>query len=250
MVPRVTGRARAALLAAAVVAYLGAAWMVAPGFYDGFAPPKPYAWVSPPPQLRAGNQQPQPGHATVKVGTNGVVDPGAVFTQDGQAAISFVPGAFVTPPDHSPVSIDIKPVADFPDPAGMHLSTNVYCFTTSSPLAQGRDALITLTYTDQLPAPSDVYGYQGDRPWQKLGSTGSAAPFSIAVRTTFIGCFAAGYPSNAAQTAQGTRVGGGQALPIVVALAILVVVLAGIPLAVMRRRSSGEEDEETEDRSS
>jgi hypothetical protein len=246
MVPPV--KARALLVAAAVIAYLCVAWAVAPGFYDGFAPPKPYAWVSPPPQLRAGNQQPQPGHATVKVGTNGVVDPGAVFTQDGQAATSFVPGAFVTPPDRSPISIDIKPVADFPDPTGIHLSTNVYCFTTSSPLAQGKDALITLTYTDQLPAPSDVYAYHGDGPWQKLGSTGSAAPFSIAERTTFIGCFAAGYPSNAAQAAQGTRVGGGQGLPILVALAILAVVLAGIPLAVLRRRSTGEgEDDEEED---
>jgi hypothetical protein len=33
-------------------------------------------------------------------------------------------------------------------------------------------------------------------------------------------------------------VGGGQTLPIVIAVAILVVVLAGIPLAILRRRSN------------
>jgi hypothetical protein len=32
---------RAALLAAAVIAYMVAAWMVAPGFYDGFGPVQP-----------------------------------------------------------------------------------------------------------------------------------------------------------------------------------------------------------------
>src|SRR5262249_56451373 len=64
------------------------------------------------------------------------------------------------------------------------------------------------------------------------------APFYIAARATSLGCFAGGYPANAKQSAQGARLGGGQALPIIVALAILVVVLAGIPLAVMRRRAA------------
>jgi hypothetical protein len=230
-----------------VVGYALAAWWVAPGFYDGIAPPQPYRWVSPPPQLKGSNQQPLPGHGTARVASNGVVDPGSVFTQDGQAAIAFVPGAFMTPADRAPVAFDIKPVAEFPDPGQIHLATNVYCFTSSSPLQPGKDVLITLQYSDQLPAPSDIYQYQGDGPWQKIGSTGSAAPFTIAVRPTSLGCFAGGYPANAAQTA-GARVGGGQTLPIIVALVILVVVLAGIPLAVLRRRrTSDEEWDEEED---
>ena len=233
---------RLALLAAAVVAYVLAAWAVAPGFYDGIAPPQPYRWVSPPPQLRNGNQQPLSGHQAVKVGSDGKVDPGTVFTQDGQAAIAFTPAAFVTPADHSPVALDLKPQPVFPDPGGTHLSTNVYCVTSSSPLAAGQQVLVTLQYSDQLPAPSDVYGYQGDGPWQKIGSTGTAAPFYISARSGTLGCFAGGYPANARQAAQGPRVSGGQAVPIVVALAILAVVLAGIPLAVLRRR--GGEDEE------
>src|SRR5262249_34854178 len=121
---------------------------------------------------------------------------------------------------------------------------NVYCVTSSSALAPGKDVLVTLQFSDQLPAPSDIYEYQGDGPWQKIGSTGSAAPFYIAARATSLGCFAAGLPANARQTAQGARLGGGQALPIIVALAILVVVLAGVPLAVMRRRSAAEEEDE------
>jgi hypothetical protein len=237
-------RRRVAVLAAAVVAYALAAWAVAPGFYDGIAPPQPYRWVSPPPQFRSSNQQPLSGHQSVKVGTNGKVDPATVFTQDGQAAIAFVPGAFVTPSDRSPVSIDIKPQPVFPDPGAVHLSTNVYCVTSSSPLAAGQQVLVTLQYSDQLPAPSDVYVSQDNGPWLGIGNTGTAAPFYVSARSSTLGCFAAGYPSNARQSAQGARVSGGQTVPIIVALAILVVVLAGIPLAVLRRRSGEDEDEE------
>jgi len=237
-------RARLALLVAAVVAYALAAWAVAPGFYDGIAPPQPYRWVSPPPQFRGSNQQPLSGHQSVKVGTNGKTDPATVFTQDGQAAISFTPGAFVTPPDHAPVSIDIKPQPVFPDPGGIHLSTNVYCVTATSTLAAGQQLLVTLQYSDQLPAPSSMYAYQGSGPWQNIGNTGSAAPFYLSARSSTLGCFSAGYPADAGQTAQGARVSGGQAVPIIVALAILVVVLAGIPLAVIRRRSGGDEEDE------
>lgn len=239
-----TMRRRLAILALAVGGYAIAAWTVAPGFYDGIAPPQPYRWVSPPPQFKSGNQQPLSGHGTAKVASNGVVDPGSIFTQDGQAAVAFIPGTFVAPADRSPVTIDIKPVAEFPDPDGTHLATNVYCVTSSSQLVSGKEILVTLQFSDQLAAPSDIYAYQGDGPWQKIGNTGSAAPFYIAVRATSLGCFAGGYPANAGQTASGARVGGGQALPIIVAAGILVVVLAGVPLALMRRRASPEAEEE------
>jgi hypothetical protein len=234
---------RVALLALAAAAYGIAAWMVTPGFFDGIAPPSPYRWASPPPQFKGSNQPPLSGRATVKVASNGVVDPGTAFTQDGQASVSFIPGAFVAPPDHSPVSISIKPVTQFPNPGGIHLSTNVYCFTSTAPLASGQQVLITLRYSDGVPAPGDIYGYEGAGPWRKLGNTGSASPYTISVRDSSLGCYAAGYPANAQSTA-GARVGGGQTLPILVALVILLIVLAGIPLAVLRRRGEPEASED------
>lgn len=234
-------RRPALLLAAASALYVLAAWAVAPGFYDGFGPQAPYHWVSPPPQFQNTNQPPRSVEAMVRVTSNGVVDPANVFTPDGQAALSSVPGALVTPADRSPVTISIRPVANFPDPNGTHLATNVYCFNSTSPLAPGKDVLITLTFSDQLPAPSDVYGYQGNGPWQKFGSTGAAAPFTISARVTNLGCYAGGYPANAKRSSSGLTISGGQVLPILVAVAILVVILAGIPLAVVRRRR--EEDE-------
>jgi hypothetical protein len=224
------------LLGLAAGLYVAAAWTVAPGFYDGFGPQAPYRWVSPPPQFKSANQPPLSGQASIRVNSSGVVDAGSVFTQDGQASISFTPGAFEALADRSPVTITIKPVASYPNPGNVHLSTNVYCVTSSAPLAPGKDVLVTLTFSDQLPAPGSVHEYQGSGPWGNIGSTGTAAPFSISARVGKLGCFAGGYPASAKQSASGVRVGGGQTLPIVIAIAILAVVLAGIPLALVRRR--------------
>jgi hypothetical protein len=227
------------LLAVAVVAYALAAWAVAPGFYDGIAPPQPYRWVSPPPQLRSTNQQPLSGHGTVRVGTQGVVDPGNVFTQDGQAALSFLPGSFVTPAGDAPVTLDIQPQSTYPSPTGFVLATNVYCFTSSSPLVPDKSPLVTLQYSTNASAPTDVYQYVPGGTWRKLGSSGSAAPFYIAARANTLGCFAGGY--NPAHPAPGSAA---TTLPVVAGLAVAVVVLAGIPLLVLRRRGLEEDGEE------
>jgi hypothetical protein len=229
------------VLVTAVVAYVVAAWMVTPGFYDGIAPPSNYRWVSPPPQFRSTNQPPLAGGAAIRVSARGTVDPGNVSTGDAQATLGFAEGTFVTPADRSPVRIDIRPVASFPDPGNVHIATNVYCVTSSSAMAAGRDGVVTLQYSGNLPAPSDVYEYQPGGAWQKVGSTGAASPYYVAARATALGCFAGGYPANAKQAAQGATLGGGQALPILVAVVILIVVLAGIPLAVLRRRGSDDD---------
>jgi hypothetical protein len=233
------------LLASAVVAYALAAWAVAPGFYDGIAPPQPYRWVSPPPALRSTNQPPLPGHGTVKVGTQGVVDPGNVFTQDGQAALSFLPGSFVTPAGNVPVTVDIQPQTTYPSPTGFLIATNVYCFTSSSPLVADKNPLVTLQYAASTSAPTDVYQYVPGGVWRKLGSSGSAAPFYIAARADSLGCFAGGY----APGHPGSGGSGPVTLPVVAGIAVGVVVLAGIPLLVLRRRGleeDGEEEEEQE----
>ena len=234
-------RARpAAVLALAVVAYALAAWAVAPGFYDGIAPQQPYRWVSPPPPFAATNQPPQPGHATAKVGAAGTVDAGSASTQDGQAAVSFTLGTFTVPADRSPVTIDVTPQPAFPNPGAVKLATNVYCVAATSPLAAGKSALLTLQFSSQLSAPSDVYEYTGAGPWRKLGNAGSAAPYYIAARTSSLGCFAGGYVPSSSRSSSGSS----QTLPIVVAIAVVVVLLATIPLVSLRRRGAAEPDDD------
>jgi hypothetical protein len=232
---------RAVLLAAAAATYLVAAWVVAPGFYDGFAPQQPYNWVSPPPQAAPGNLPPRPGHADITV-TGGVSDANSAFTDDGQVVIGFLPGAFDAT-GKTTISVDITPESIFPTPTGLHFATNVYLITADAPLAM--PANLVLRYSDVVPAPSFVYLATGpNAPWKSVGG-GEGQVFTIQTKTSQLGYFAAGYPANATNGATSGTV---QVLPIAVAVLILGVVIAGIPLAIFRRRrAAGEVDEPDED---
>jgi hypothetical protein len=227
-------RARLAALAAAAAGYAVLAWNVAPGFFDATGPPPPYRWISPPPNLAHGNLPPAPGHLTLKTGSNHQVDPGTVFSGEAQpqASLSFLPGSFP-----AAVTIDITPEATFPPTTGLQCETNVYLVAASQPLQ--KEALIDLSYSDAVPAPSDIYRAPADGgEWTKIGSSGGAA-FQIAARTTALGYFAGCFPAGSLNPPRaGPTIGGGQTLPIVAALAIVLVVIGGIPLALLRRRGA------------
>jgi hypothetical protein len=232
---------RVALLAAAVTMYVVAAWMVAPGFYDGFGPPQPYNWTCPPQQAGA-NTKPGAGHVDIKV-VGGVSDAGSAYDRDGQIVIGFLPGA-LDGTGKTTISVDVTPLPTCPEPPGITFVTNVYQITASAPLV--KPANLVVRYSNLEPAPSDVY-FASDPggPWKALGITQEAQVFTVATSTKQLGYFAAGYPS-ASPPAGAPSVGGGsQTLPIIVAVLIVLVILAGIPLTVLRRRQSrGEVEEE------
>ena len=230
-------RKKALLLAAAAAIYGAAAWQVAPGFYDGIGPPAPYCWLTPPPNVN-NTCQPSSGQRAAKV-TRGIVDPGTAFTDDGQAQLSWVPGAFQAPTSGNTVTVTIKPVAGQAGPDGIRETTNVYQITSTTALA--KNAVITLRYSDQLPAPGDLYVEDQSGAWRKIGSSTNTPTFTISASTPALGYFVAGFPANVTPPAGAATVGGGQLLPILVAGAILLVVLAGIPLAVLRRRADAQE---------
>ena len=232
---------RPILVAVAATVYLVAAWMVAPGFYDGITPPQPYNWTSPPPVAAPGNLPPKSGHLDIKV-IGGVSDANSAFTNDGQVVIGFLPGAFDVTGKTS-ISVDIKPESTFAAPTGLHFATNVYLITADAPLVKA--ANLVLRYSDLVPAPSSVYlAVDANGPWKSIGG-GDGQPFTIQTTTRQLGYFAAGYPANATRQAP---TGTSQVLPIAVAILILGVLIAGIPLAmVRRRRAAGEVDEPDED---
>lgn len=238
---------RPALLAAAAATYAVAAWMVAPGFYDGFGPATPYNWTCPPPQAGA-NTKPSAYHVDIKV-VGGVSEAGSAFDKDGQIVLGFLPGAFDATGKTS-ISVDVAPLATCPQPPGFQFVTNVYRVTADAPLADptNKPANVVLRYSNLLPTPSDVYfATDPEGSWKSTGGSVQALSFTIDTRTSSLGYFAAGYPS--ASRPPGTvQVGGGQTLPIVVAVLIALVVLAGLPLAVLRRRRAApSEDEDTSD---
>lgn len=234
---------RPALLALAAVAYALAAWAVRPGFYDGLAPPSPYRWVSPPPSLAAGNQAPLGGHGVVPV-LGGSTAPFTTYTSDGQVIISFLPASFKIGAGTKNVTITIKPVSDYPAPSGFTPATNVYLVQADAPLV--KQALIQLQYSNAVPAPSYLYGVpESGGAWKNLGASNVSSVFTISSRSPFLGYFVAGYAKN--KTSPGTpTVAGGQLVPIIVAAVILLVLLAGVPLALLRRGRDEEEELERE----
>jgi hypothetical protein len=231
------------LLTLVAAAYPVAAFQTPPGFYEGFCPPVDYRFLNPPPGVKSGNA-PAAGHAEIKV-LKGIVDPGFVATADDnpQAQLSFVPGAFAAPAGGAGEVIDIKPVRTYPDPTGITVVTNVYQITSSTPMIKTSN--LRLLYSTILPAPSLVYQAQPGGSWSAVPSYPSASTgcSDIVSQISGTGLFMAGYDNaSAIRRSGGATVAGGQLLPIVVALAILIVVLAGVPLAVLRRRrpSGGE----------
>lgn len=236
---------RAAVLAGAAGLYLLAAWAVAPGFYDGFAPPQPYNFVCPPPQAGA-NLPPTSGHLVIKV-INGVSDANSAFTDDGQVVIGFLPGSFdVT--GKTQVTVDIKPVSPCPTPSGLHFSTNAYEITADAPLV--KPATLVMRYSNLVVDPSFVYRSDSvDGPWTSIGSSPQAQVWTIDTKTDKLGYFAAGYPSGS--VSKGGAGGGGstQILPVTIAVLIVLVLIGGVPLTILRRRraSAGADEEDEED---
>jgi hypothetical protein len=231
---------RLALLASAAVVYLLAAWMVAPGFYDGFTPQQPYNWVCPPPQAGS-NQPPASGHQVIKV-VAGVSDANSAYTDpDTQVVLGFNFGVFDST-GKTTITVDIKPVSPCPKPSGITFASNAYGITADAPLV--KKASLVMRFSDLVPAPSTVYYATSPAgPWTSIGALSQAQPFTIDTTIDKFGYYAAGYPSNAVSPSPG---GNSRLLPIAIAVLILAVILAGIPLAILRRRRApdhGEEDD-------
>jgi hypothetical protein len=230
---------RLGILASAAVVYLLAAWMVAPGFYDGFTPLQPYNWVCPPPQAGS-NQAPSSGHQVIKV-VGGISDAYSAFTDpDTQVVLGFNFGVFDSTGKTS-ITVDIKAVSPCPKPSGLTLATNTYHITADAPLV--KKASLVMRFSDLIPAPSAVYyAASPDGPWTSIGALSQAQPFTIDTTIDRFGYFAAGYPTSAvSRSSPGSSQ---QLLPIALAVLIIAVILAGIPLAIIRRRGAPEDGEE------
>jgi hypothetical protein len=233
---------RPILIAAAAGVYLVAAWMVAPGFYDGIAPQQPYNWVCPPPVAGANSGiKAASGHLVIKV-IDGISDPNSAFSDDGQVVVGFLPGAFDAA-GKTQITVDITPVSPCPNSADLHFATNVYRITADAKLVM--KANLVMRYSNLVPAPSFVYrAADPNGPWTSIGGQ-EGQPLTIQATTSELDYFAAGYPANAiGKSGSGT----GQLLPIAAAVLIVVVLVAGIPLAVLRRRrAGGDADEEVDE---
>jgi hypothetical protein len=235
---------RLALLAAAAAAYVFGAWLVAPGFFDGFAPAQPYHWVSPPPELRNGNQPPSGGRTTIAV-QNGVAQAGHLYTGDQQAAVTFPSQSFEVPADRSPITLQIQPVATYPDLGGVVPAGNVYLVTGSTRLIS--PVIVTLRYgSQQSGPPSQVFAAGSPSSgWRPLVPVNTGVPYTVAASTQALGYFVVGFPPAPSQAPAPASGAGGPPLGLVVAVAAAALIVAGgVPLIMVRGRAGGSGPEE------
>jgi hypothetical protein len=162
-------------LAALALGLIGAALLhgrpATPPIFDGIiVPPEPYRWVSPPPNLQAGNKPPLSGEATFPI-QNGQVAGGGVQTQDNQVVMFFGPGAFKAPPGAQSVTCTIVPVSNPPPPLpGSDIRGNVYRVGC---LAQPGDGAVTVASIFHLtlrfpPGPFQEIQFYDGTTWRAL----------------------------------------------------------------------------------
>ena len=151
--------------------------------------------------------------------------------------VDLLPGSFDVTGKTS-VAVDIKPVSPCPKPPGLTYATNAYMITAAAPLV--KKATLVMRYSDLIPAPSNIYHADSpDGPWTSIPVQSEAQPFTINATIDKFGYYAAGYPSSAVSHGGPNS----QLLPIAIAVLIVGVLLAGIPLAIVRRRGAAQEGE-------
>jgi len=185
-----------ALLAAV---YAAAAWwtsgvMPVRPIFDGLAPPAPYRWVSPPPELSAGNQRPQGIAQSVTLKPGGT-DETSVATPDGQATLILPQGSFAAAPGATGVRVEVtpqNPARYGPSPSGLGFAGNAYNISAhlepsgASAMLAG-NVTVLLTY----PITATQIATRNGSMWTSIGGTDVPASLQIFAKTRMLGVFVA-----------------------------------------------------------
>jgi hypothetical protein len=167
---------------------------------DGFAPPPPYQWVSPPPSRAKDNQPPASGSFRVRFGANGVSRADVLSTADLQVTLILSKGSFPPATGQSAVSVTLKPLAPNglgEPPSGLRILGNVYRLQAT--YQPGGQAIQTLAQPAQLtlvypPSPDGlIHGHtvirsKDGKLWTTLPT--NDAGLQAGVESTSLGFFA------------------------------------------------------------
>ena len=162
---------------------------------DGLAPPTPYRWVNPPPELAAGNRPPASLRLTVELTAEGS-RLGAFSTTDGQVNLVLSEGA--VPPragqTGAEVAVDpVDPATLGPVPAGLVGAGNAYRIQASyqpsgaTVEALGGQSSVGLVYPLLATAVADPGGHlvlwsADGRTWERLTSTDTPGTHQVSAR--------------------------------------------------------------------
>jgi hypothetical protein len=245
-------RSRTALLAGIgiVVLYLAGAALSGQAsllarrpLLDGLAPPVPYRWVKPPPDLAASNKPPASLRFEVEIDAAGS-RLGAFSTSDGQVNLVLGEDAVPARPGQTSVAVAIEPVDPAtlgPVPSGLVVAGNAYRVQASyRPSGARVDALggrssVGLVYPLLAtpvanPAGHVVLVSADGRGWEELPSTDTPGVHQVSAGLDRTGYVVAAVPPG---TGTGSRGGGRGRVLLLATAAAAVLVLAAV---LLRRR--------------
>ena len=213
---------------------------------DGLGPVN-YRWVSPPPGLEATNQPPSAGRFDLPLGKGGVGTQ-VVFTSDSQVTIVIDDGSIGPSPTQRSVELRVEPVdpVDLAPPGdGLVVFGNAYA--VSARFRPSREVVRSLDRPLQMivlyPATSTLhandhallYSPDGTR-WEPLESTDSPAQQQVEGDVPGLGYVAvAGVPAQASPSASGSASGGVPAVAVVLLVGAGVVLLIALGLLIRSR---------------
>jgi hypothetical protein len=212
---------------------------------DGLAPPTPYRWVDPPPELAGSNRAPTPATFRAQLGNEGSRT--AVFTtDDAQVTLILARGTFASAPGERFVEITVEPLAPSavaaPE-APLRISGNVYLLEAAyrpsgDPAALEIDTRVVLTYpllSNDHGGHAVVLSTDGER-WTAVDTNDLPSIQQADGPIDALGYIAvAGTPAAAASPGGGED--GGSATATIVIVAALIVLAAGAAVALRGRRS-------------
>jgi hypothetical protein len=260
--PPRAGRMAAASGVAVVLAYLAGTALsgqLSPlarrPLLDGLAPPPPYHWVKPPPELSSGNRPAAGADGVVPLSPSGT-QVTAISTGDGQANLLLDANAIAPATGQRSVAIAIQPV----DPAklagappGLVLAGNAYRIQFSyqpsgRPVtALAGKATISLVFP-LLPIPvtspfdHTVLSSADGRAWAKQSSTATPGSHQVASALPAPGYVIAAVPPAPAEAAAPNRT------PLYAGLAAAAVLVAVAAIVLARRlRAAPEGDDDDDD---
>lgn len=164
--------------------------------FDGFGPPAPYQWASPPPEVAANNQPPLPG-----VGEVSLKEAAQNFfatTDDGQAALSGISDAFARQPRQKAVRVNLTPLDPQtlgPPPRGLLFDGNAYMIeATYVPSGDPAEFEGKVQMILRYPRRASLVLMSTESGWQRLVSFVIRPSLQVYAEVSELGTFVAAGP--------------------------------------------------------
>ncbi len=213
------GATAAAWGAAAAAVYLATApfvWHQVPArlLYEGEAPPAPYHWIAPPPDLARDNQPPTGG--TGQIGLNPTGSGSAsILTDDAQAGVIFPHDSVAPKPGVTAAIVRITPVDPAklaPPPPGLVFDGNGYrvdaAYQNGGAIVLRRSVTPVLRY----PRHATVLLRWSDGTWTALDTKRVQAALQIFAASDRVGVFVAARPAGGGSSRTVYAIGAAAAL--------------------------------------